>query len=213
MISPKKQTIPARNRDLRVWVHRQRIRLAGCYLLWLGALTIGVLSYNRGHEFHPLVGWKLALWLGGGAAVGFLLLRVWRLFSDRTYCGTVLRTGLSHGYSRDEFRLNTALVVRDEATGRRRRVRFEQKEGFYLLYRAGTRICHLSGLPYPIPDPETLQNTTEPAANRTDDRSGGVLCALCGHVNPRGVEICASCAHSLIRPEDLFGAQADEEEL
>ena len=155
--------IPARNRDLRQLVLRRRLTRIGLYLLWLALLAVGVLRFNAGHERHPMPAWQLAFWLGGGAVLGFLLLRMWVLFTDRSFIATVTRSGLSHGVRGDDFRLNTAIRLIDSATGKRRRLRFEQKEGFYLLYHEGVRICKLSALPYPLPDPRTVARTARSA--------------------------------------------------
>ena len=201
--------IPVRNRDLRQLVLRRRLTRIGLYLLWLALLAVGVLRFNAGHERHPMPAWQLAFWLGGGAVLGFLLLRMWVLFTDRSFIATVTRSGLSHGVRGDDFRLNTAIRLIDSATGKRRRLRFEQKEGFYLLYHEGVRICKLSALPYPLPDPRTVPAPGTSASNATDNHSDGAFCVVCGHVNPRGDSQCEVCRHSLIRPEDLFGADVD----
>lgn len=200
--------IPARNRDLRQLVLRRRLVRIGLYLLWLALLAVGVLRFNAGHERHPMAPWQLALWLGGGAVLGFLLLRTWVLFTDRSFIATVTRSGLSHGVKGDDFRLNTAIRLVDSATGKRRRLRFEQKEGFYLLYHEGVRVCKFSALPYPLPDPRTVPTPESPPHNTTDNRSDGAFCVVCGRVNPRGSSHCEVCRHSLIRPEDLFGADS-----
>lgn len=199
--------IPARNHDLRQLVLRRRLTRVGLYLLWLALLAVGVLRFNAGHERHPMAPWQLALWLGGGAVLGFLLLRMWVLFTDRPLIATVTRSGLSHGVRGDDFRLNTAIRLTDSVTGKRRRLRFEQKEGFYLLYHEGVRVCKFPFLPYPLPDPLTVPTPDPSVHNTTDNRSDGAFCVVCGRVNPCGSAQCEVCRHSLIRPEDLFGTE------
>lgn len=201
----EKITIPKRNRDLRRLVLQRRLTKAGLYLVWLAALFIGAQSFNVGHEHHPMQGWQLALWFGGGALIGFLLLRMWVFLTDRPFIGTVSRSGLSHGVKGDDFRVNTAIRLTDERTGKRHRLRFEQKEGFYLLYHEGVRVCKLPFLAYPLPDPATVPVPETTGNNRTDNRTEGAFCVVCGRINRSDAEICDNCGFSLIRSEDLFG--------
>lgn len=207
MKNPNRPAIPARNRDLRRLVLRRRLTRIGIYLLWLFLLTVGFLQFNAAHERHPLAPWQIALWLGGGAVLGFFLFRVWRLFTDRSCIGVISYSGLSHGIRGDEFRLNTALRLTDASTGKRRRLRFEQKNGFYLLYHEGVRICKFSALPFPLPDPRTVPSPDPAGANGPDDPAAGAFCVVCGRVNPSDAAECEVCHHSLIRPEDLFAAE------
>lgn len=210
--------IPQRNRDLRLLVLRRRLTRGGLYLLWLAALVIGAVRFNAAHERHPLAPWELLLWLGGGAVIGFCLLRMWVFFTDRPFIGRVTRSGLSHGIRGDEFRLNTAIRLTDEQSGKRRRLRFEQKNGFYLLYHEGVRVCKLPFLAYPLPDPSTLP-PADPAPNpagaadtagtgSTAGICGGAFCVVCGHINPPGAQRCDCCRHTLLDPADFFGGNA-----
>ncbi len=203
-MSDPKPKIPERNRDLRRLVLRRRLTKAGLYLLWLTALYIGAQSFNAGHEHHPMRGWQLALWFGIGAVIGFLLLRMWVFLTDRPFVGTVSRSGLSHDVKGDDFRLNTAIRLIDDRTGKRRRMRFEQKEGFYLLYHEGVRVCKLPFLPYPLPDPATVPVPETNGDNKTDARTGGAFCVVCGRINRPGAETCDSCGFSIIQPEQVF---------
>ena len=194
----KKPAIPARNRDLRRLVLRRKLTKAGLYLLWLGALCIGAFRFNAGHERHPMAPWQLALWLGIGAAVGFLLLRGWMFFTERPFVGTVVRSGLSHGVRGEDFRLNTAIRVTD-GRGRRHRLRFEQKPDFYLLYHEGVRVCKLPFLTYPLPDPATV-----PVPESEKTRDAGAFCVVCGKLNSPGAAECCVCGCSLIDPGAVF---------
>lgn len=196
--------IPERNKDLRRLVLRRRLTKAGLYLLWLAALFVGVFRFNAGHERHPMAAWQLAIWLGGGAVVGFLLLRGWMFFTERPFVGRVTKSGLSHGIKGDDFRLNTAIRVDDEA-GKRHRLRFEQKAGFYLLYHEGVRVCKLPFLVYPLPDPATVPVPETASANSTDDCASGAFCVVCGKTSAKGAEVCEACGYSLIDPAALFG--------
>lgn len=205
--------IPARNPDLRRLVLRRKLTRCGLYLLWLAALLIGVLRFNSAHERHPMAVWQLLLWLGGGAVIGFVLLRMWVFFTDRPFIGAVSRSGLSHGVKGDDFRLNTAIRLTD-TDGKRHRLRFEQKEGFYLLYHEGVRVCKFPFLAYPLPDPATLpHDMTASQGERTggvDDLTRGSFCVVCGRVNPPHAPACECCGHSLINPEEVFGNDSKE---
>lgn len=207
-----KRSIPVRNQDLRRLVLRRRLIRLGLYLLWLSVLLLGANRFNASHELHPLSGWRLALWLGGGAAVGFVLLRVYRLLTDRSFVGTIRRAGISRRAKGDEVRLHTTLRLTDEGTGRRRRLRFEQKDGFYLLFHEGVRVCKLSGLPYPLPDPQTVPDLTAPDTDRPNTaKSADRFCVVCGRVESPVAERCAGCGYSLLHAEELFGTQNEKE--
>lgn len=195
-----KMKLPNENRDLRALVRRRRGIKATAYLFWLAALLLGLLRYQATHARHPMAFWQLALWLGGGAAIGFLLLRMWVFFTDRFVIGTVTRSGLSHGVKGDEFKLNTAIRVTDER-GRHHRLRFEQKHQFYLLYREGVRICKFPFLTYPLTDPTTV----DWLGKTTDACPQGGFCVVCGRSNGAGERRCAACGHSLIDPTLVFG--------
>ncbi len=222
-----KPAIPARNRDLRQYVLRRRAAKLAAYLLWMLVFLFSALAYNRAHQtYRPerlLLGWRLAVWLAAGAVVGFFIFRIGRLLRDRTFEGVIEKSGLSHTYASSadpgvgspvnyDFRLHTYLIVRT-GSGKRRRVRFEQKQGFYLYYYEGTYLCHFAGLPYPICDPSRrIQPKRQPAESRRaegtespfDDLSGGILCAACGCMNQSLSAPCGRCGHSLINPADLW---------
>lgn len=219
-----KPAIPARNRDLRQYVLRRRAAKLGAYLLWMLVFLFSAIAYNRAHQtYRPerlLLGWRLAVWLAAGAIAGFFILRIGRLIKDRTFVGTVETSGLSHTYASSadpgigspvsyDFRLQTYLIVRTDS-GKRRRIRFEQKQGFYLYYYEGTRLCHLAGLPYPIRDPAHRCQPKRQSAERRraeepfDDLSGGFLCAACGYMNESLSAPCGGCGHSLIDPAELW---------
>lgn len=213
-----KPTIPERNRDLRRYVRWHRfLRLAG-YLLWLGIFLLGALSYNNAHQTYPperlMIGWRLLLWMLIGAASGFFLFRIGQMLTDRSFEGTIVRAKLSRGYtsSKDpgsmsyDFRLHLRLLVRT-ADGKKRRIRIEQKPGFYIYYYEGSRICHYAGLPYPISNPENhpMPPSREGQTKPPDDLSGGYLCAACGSLNGSLAGGCSDCRHSLIDPKDIWG--------
>jgi hypothetical protein len=190
--------IPKQNRDLRWLVVRRDVLRALGFLLWLGVWLAGALLYNHNNrhlaEHRLILGWKLAVWMGGALVIGILLFRVWRFFTDRTRHGVILASGLSRAYdnSKDpgaanamdyDFRLNTRLKLR-LANGRCVRLTFEQKNGFYAYYHEGEEILHFHGLPYPI-------NLDEAAAH-------GHLCAVCGRIHQKQPTRCEACGHSLI---------------
>ncbi len=220
-----KRRIPNRNRDLRRYVLRRRILQLTGYALWLAAFGFGAWFYNDSHRTYPperrIVGWRLALWMLAAAVAGFFLFRLWRFFTQRGIEGAVVESGLSHSYTASadpgagnpvnyDFRLNTYLVIRDKK-GKRRRLRFEQKSGFYLYYYEGNSVCRLSGLPYPIRDPGRIcrppVGQTAGTGRSNDDLSGGYLCAACGNLNNRNLlEPCGRCGLSLVDPAELWQA-------
>lgn len=207
----RRPRIPERNRDLRTLVRRRALTRIALYLIWLAALTVGVLRYQAWHTLHPMKPWQTALWLCGGAVVGCFLFRVQSLFIDRTTVGRITRSGTSHGIKGDDFRINTAIRITDEQSGKHRRLRFEQKNGFYALYQTGTRVCKFPLLSYPLPDPETLSPIGENGeqadgkTNRATDQ-GGTLCVVCGLVSRADptADRCPACRHTLLNPEDVF---------
>lgn len=207
----RKPHIPERNRDLHALVRRRALTRIALYLVWLAALTVGVLRYQAWHTLRPMKPWQTALWLCGGAVVGCFLFRVQSLFTNRTTVGRITRSGISHGVKGDDFRINTVLRITDEQSGKRRRLRFEQKNGFYALYQAGTRVCKFPLLPYPLPDPETLSpigEREEKADGKTNSKTdqGGTLCVVCGLVSGADptADRCPACRHTLLNPEDVF---------
>lgn len=193
--------IPKKNRDLAVYVRRRDlIRLIG-FVIWVALLIGGALFYNHEHQTYPdyrrMVGWRMAIWVAAALISGFLIFRLWKFFSDRSFSGTVVDAGLSRTWSASDdpggatdydFRLKTRLRVRTER-GRHRRIRFEQKLGFYLYYHEGNHVVHFHGLPYPI--------NTDPAA------SAGYVCSVCGHHSKERIDLCPACRKSMIDPADL----------
>jgi hypothetical protein len=128
---------------------------------------------------------------------------MWRLITDRTLVGVIESSGLSHGYTPSEdktllqggdydFRLHTVLVIRTRS-GKHRRIRFEQKNGFYLYYHEDNRIIRFRGLPYPL--------NTDPEAKN------GYVCSACGFWSKQRMEHCPACHRSVILPDEV--EQAD----
>lgn len=193
--------IPFQNRDLVRYVRRRdALRLIG-YALWVALLIGGALSYNHNHQTYPdyrrMVGWRMAIWVLAAVASGFLIFRIWRFFTDRTFSGTIVTSALSRSYSASndpgqgadyDFRLNTYLKVRTDQ-GKLRRIRFEQKPGFYLYYHEGNRVTHFHGLPYPV--------------NTDPDASHGCVCSACGTHSKALVDRCPVCDHSIIDPKNI----------
>ena len=193
--------IPRKNRDLKLYVLRRDLFRVLGYILWVFALYMGAWSYNYNHPNYPhyrlIVGWKMAIWILFAVISGFLLFRIWKLFCDCTFSGIIEVASLSRSYSSSndpgkgndyDFRLNTYLTVRTES-GKKRRIRFEQKPGFYLYYHEGNRVTHLHGLPYPV--------NTDPTAPH------GYVCSACGAHHERFADRCHTCNHSLIDPQEI----------
>jgi hypothetical protein len=218
-----RRRIPQVNRDLIRFVRWQRIRQIGGYLLWLAVFALSAWFYNDSHQTYPperrMVGWRLALLMLVAALSGFFIFRMWKFFRCRTVEGRIERAALSHTYTTTEdpgqmkslnydFREHTYLIVRTDR-GKRRRIRFEQKTGFYLYYYPGSYICRFSELPYPICDParrcrpDTEESATRETKRHHDDLSNGRICVACGFLN-RGHEICDRCGFSLIDPNDVW---------
>lgn len=194
--------IPKRYKDLRRYVMWRDARRIIGYLLWLGLWLGGALSYNYNHQTYPdyrrMVGWRMWLWMAVAAVSGFFLFRLWRFLTDRTFTGTVERAGLSRTYSTSgdpgadgmeyDFRLNTYLKIRTDK-GKVRRLRFEQKRGFYHYYDEGNCVAHFHGLPYPV--------NLDPA------HPNGCVCSACGFWQEKYTPTCESCGHSLIDPTEI----------
>lgn len=195
--------IPERNRDLCRYVRRQDIRRAILFLLWVAAWVSGAIAYNLNHQTYPperkLIGWKFALLVCCAVAVGFFLFRVWKCFTDRTFCAVVEDAGLSHTYSAPsdpvktkllnyDFRTNTRLILR-RADGKQRRLSFEEKENFYWYYANGKALVKFHGLPYPV--------CTDPAA------PDGYLCAACGRIHKKMPAFCEHCGMTVIDPKEI----------
>ncbi len=194
--------IPKRNRDLLQYVIGRAVLRIGGWAAWLVGFWMGAQSYNQNHQTYAesrlMLGWKLWIWMAIGAVSGFLLFRLWRFFTQRPVRGRVERYSTTRGYGSGEspdgresdtdFRINTVLRVRTER-GKRRRLVFEQKHGFYLYYHEGNRIEKLGGLTYPI--------------NLDPDAESGRVCAVCGSFASKDSTVCPSCRRSLIDPKDL----------
>lgn len=212
------------NRDLLLYVRRRRVVRMILFIAWVALLGVCALFYNRSHEVSILpriVGWRLAVWILAAVVSGLFLFRVPQLFLDRSFEGIIVRSGLSHSYSSSAdpksgratsygFRLNTVLLVRTP-NGKLRRIRFEEKPGFYLYYHEGNYIRHISGLPYPIADPARMTDLPIDGTSLDDDSTGNTvvdprvasLCAACGHFS-RASAFCPHCGHSLIDPKSFF---------
>ena len=198
--------IPKKNRDLRRYVLKKDIRRIAFYILWMGLWYLGAFLYNYNHQKYPperqMLGFKLFLWMLASAVIGFFLFRIWSLFTDRSYCAVIIRSGLSQTYegSKDpglhnaadyDFRLNTALQLEKEGSGKKKNLHFEQKLGFYFYYYEETRIVKLHGLPYPI----AIDHIHPDAKPR--------VCVACGLMATEHTDRCAACFHSLIDPGEL----------
>ena len=195
--------LPKRNRDLARYALKKDIRRGILYALWLVAWVVAAYAYNANHQTYPperlLLGWRLAFWMLGGVTLGFCLFRCWKFFTHRTVRGDVLYSGLSHTYTHSEspgvassleyeFRLRTALILRTPS-GKKRRLRFEQKIGSYHYYNDGEKLIRFHGLPYPV--------------NLDPDAPHGYVCAACGRMYRNLQEKCDVCELSLIDPKEL----------
>jgi hypothetical protein len=219
-----KRRIPRANRDVIRFVRGRRIRRLGGYTLWLLLFAFSAWFYNNSHQTYPpekrMVGWRLALLMLAAAVVGFFIFQLWKFFSARGVEGRILRAELSHTYTTSEdphtvkalnydFRDHTYLIIQTDK-GKKRRIRFEQKTGFYLYYYPGSYVCRFSELPYPICDPARRcrpegeeTSVTRVARRHHDDLSNGRMCAVCGHLNC-GDQICSVCGLSLIDPVEIW---------
>ena len=195
--------IPKKNRDLRIYVFRRDLMHWLLYALWMCVWIGGAIHYNQQHKTYPperlLVGWRLILFILVITVVGFFLCRMRKMLADRTFVGTVERADNVRSYTTSndpgaknavsyDFRMNTSLCVR-KPNGKKKKIRFEQKDQFYTYYYPGTPILHYHGLPYPI---------------RTDGKTDlGYLCVACGRIRDTKDEACDVCGHSLIDPADV----------
>ncbi|MBR2721610.1 MAG: hypothetical protein IKB75_02410 [Clostridia bacterium] len=197
--------LPQRNRDLRNYVLRNDVLRISLYVLWIAVWALSAYSYNTRHATYPdhrkILGWKLALLLAAAVISGFFLFRIWKFFTDCSFCGVIESTSLSHSYSpaddpsmfrgiqsgQADFHLKTVLTVR-LPSGKRRRIRFVQKEGSYHYYYEGNSIVHFRGLPYPV---------------CTERNDVGYVCAACGRMHKEKAERCDACHYTLIDPIDL----------
>lgn len=197
--------LPTKHRDLRRLVlRRDAIRILA-FALWILLWLLGAHSYNQNRQAYPperrILGWRLLVLMAAVSVVGFFLFRVYKLFTERACIGVIESSGLSHAYrsSADpgrgmqyDFRLNTTLTVR-LSSGKKMRLRFEQKNGFYQYYREGTRIGRFRGLPYPV--------------RLCDDGKEGYVCVACGCMHPSLLSHCEACGHTLIDPCALQGKE------
>ena len=199
--------LPKKHLDLRLYALFREITRWLLYALWIAFWLLGALFYNQSQPHLPparlLVGWKLWVWMGASLLLGFLIFRIWRSFTNRGCQGRVLQSSLSHSYesSRDpgmlrtadyDFRLNTLLKL-ETPKGRRVRLRFEQKNGFYLYYHEGEELLRLYGLPYPV--------------NLNPSAPHGYLCVACGRIHETLIDRCEDCGHTLLDPQELLEIQ------
>ena len=195
--------IPLQYRDLRRYVRKRLARRVLGFCAWIAIWIGGALAYNQNHQTYPperlMLGWRLWLWIAVAVISGVAVFGVHRLLLDRPFRGTVIQCGSSHTYSASsdpgttsrvdyDFRLNKTLKVR-LPNGKLRRLRFEQKNGFYQYYREGSELVRLYGLPYPI--------------NTDPEGKNGYVCAACGAWAKELPACCPACEHSVIDPRDL----------
>ncbi len=218
-----KPKIPNRNADLVRYVRKRRCLQIFGFVLWSAALVSGAFTYNAAHQTYPpedrILGWKLAVWIAVSLVSGFLIFRVYKILFVRTVVGRITHSDLSHNYTHSadpgvtdsvsyDFRLHTHLTLKT-ADGKRKRLSFEQKDGFYLYYYEGNRICRFAGLPYPLCDSDNAVRPKRRHAEGTDgpfdDLSGDFLCVACGRFNKDLHAPCGKCGHSLIAPREVFG--------
>ena len=213
--------VPERNRDLLRYVRKKKLIRCSLAALWAALLISGAVAYNNAHRTYTpdrlMIGWKFALLCVIAVLSGALIFRLPKLFFDRPFEGIVQRSGLSHSYSRStdpgtseyNFRLNTVLLIRTPE-GKRKKIRFEEKPGFFLYYHEGTRVCHFPGLPYPLADISGLEApASKPADTREDRPLGNYLCVACGRLR-QTPEICDCCGLSVIDPKEVFGENKPE---
>lgn len=194
------KSIPKKNKDLRRYVLKNDLlRILG-FVLWVALWWGGAIAFNNNHQTYPderrMVGWRLYLWLGIAVITGFLIFRLWKFLTDRTFRGRIMSNDNSRSYTQSQdpgsseydFRLNTKLKIQ-QPNGAVRRIRFEQKNGFYTYYYEGTEILHLHGLPYPI--------------NLDKSGKNGSVCSACGTWYQSKRDRCDVCNHTIIDPEDL----------
>ncbi len=195
--------IPQGHRDLVRYVRRKQLRRGLGYLLFLGIWLFTALFYNREHATYPperrFVGGRMALWMGIGIFIGFFLFRVYRLITQRTVAGIIESEKTSHTYAASadpgafqpmHYAERTHVVLRiRQDDKKKRRVRFEQKTGFYQYYPQGARVVRFAELPYPV---------------RLDaDDATGLVCAACGEWHKSEHTRCEKCGHTLLHPEEL----------
>ncbi len=195
--------IPKQYTDLRRFVLRKQICRVLGFLLWIAVFVGGAVMYNIDHDAFPperlILGWRLWLWIAASVVSGFLIFRMRRVFFDNSCIGTVTHTRSSQVYTNSsaptqespsgyDFRTHTILLLQ-LPNGKRRRLRFEQKNGFYLYYHEGEQLAKLHGLPYPV--------NTDPLAPH------GFVCAACGTWRQAYASRCDICGLSIIDPKEL----------
>ena len=196
--------IPKQNRDLRGLVLWNTVLRVLGFTVWISLFYLGAWAYNQNHQTYPpsrlIIGWKLLVWMGAAIVSGFVMFRIRRLFTQRSFSGTIVSYSNSRGYgasdesgvigTRYDFRIYTVLRVRDEK-GLLHRIRFEEKNGFRQYYYEGNKIARFCGLPYPV--------NTDPSAK------SGCVCSACGTFFEKAPELgqCESCGRSLIDPKDF----------
>ena len=206
--------IPKRNRDLLRYVRKKKLIRSLLALIWIGILISGVLMYNHSHRAYsvhtPITGWKFVLLCVAATVSGILIFRLPKLFLDRSFEGIVERSGLSHSYSRSadpgsaeyNFRLNTVLRIRTP-DGKHKKIRFEEKPGFFLYYHEGTRVRHFPGLPYPLADISESRADLLNSDTHGDRPLGSYLCVACGRLR-QAPDVCDRCGLSIIDPKEIF---------
>ena len=208
------RSVPKRNRDLLRYVRKKRLVRCSLAFLWTILLISGAIAYNNAHRTYTpdrlMIGWKFALLCVIALVSGILIFRLPKLFLDRPFEGIIERSGLSHSYSRSadpgsaeyNFRLNTVLWVRTPE-GKRKKIRFEEKPGFFLYYHEGTRVCHFPGLPYPLADISDLKIASSKSDTHEDRPLGNYLCVACGRLR-QTPDVCDCCGLSVIDPKEVF---------
>jgi hypothetical protein len=195
--------IPKENRDLRIYVlKKDLLRLIG-FATWMALWYAATEFYNNSHQSYTIAGRlegkRFWFWIGAAALIGFFMFRMWKLVTDVPFRGTVKENGNSRTYSGSEdpgatsrldydFRIKTRLKIKGR-WGLPRRIRFEQKDGFFSYYHEGEQIVHLHGLPYPI--------------NLDPTGKHGYVCAACGTWHQEKTKHCTVCRHTMIDPTKL----------
>lgn len=201
--------IPKEYEDLRRHILKTDIRRLVLFALWMALFLAGALYYNDSNKTSltspQITGWRLAIYLFCVGVLGFFLFRVWKFFTDRTYVGTIQKSGLSHTYSASEdpyafkpltydYRTNTALEIIPEGKKKAHRLRFEQKIGSYWYYDEGQTVIRFHGCPYPL--------NVDPTAPH------GYICVACGRMHKTYQDECDACFLSLIDPARLKDGEA-----
>ncbi len=221
-MNSQNKKIPPINRDLILHLRRRRTIRLLLLIGWITVFMVSLVMYNQSHETSVLpkiTGWRLLVWIFAVVIGGVLLLRIPQLFFCKTFEGVILRSTLSRTYSSSDdynqsssngVRTNTSLRIRTN-NGKIKRIRFEEKNGFYLYYHEGNYLCRLSGFTFPVVDPcrsATVETAGQPADEDTTsatvrDPMNSFLCVVCGHLNAEH-SVCDQCGHSLIDPKVLF---------